>query len=444
MIIVDTALQTREKAGNHVRVALLGAGAMGSGIINQIARYTPGMNIVAVYNRTPEKVLHAFANSGVEDYVLAGGIAGEAQDAVDSGKPVITDDIDLLLGLNGIDVVVEATGTIEFALKAILKAFEKGIHVLSFNAELDSTFGPLLKKLAEDKGVRYSLGDGDQPGVTMNLYRYVRGLGFEPLLCGNIKGLQDHYRNPDTQKGFAAQWGMTPEMVTSFADGTKISFEQSCIANATGMKVAKRGMLGYHSDGHVDDMKELYDIEQLKELGGIVDYVVGAKPSPGVFIYAATNDPNSIKFLKYGKLGDGPLYSFYVPYHLLFFDIASSICRLVDFNDPVIVPKKGPVVDVIAAAKVDLKRGDIIDGLGGFKTYGLCENHNVVISEKLLPMALAMGCRVKRDMDRDEVLTYDDIEIDENSFLSRCKQKQDKLFSEKNELSASDKQSINT
>ncbi len=428
MIIVDSKLKYREQTKNPIRVAIIGAGAMGLGMINQITRYTPGMEVVALYNRTIEKAREAFEASGIKEYVLPGGSLKTARDAVLSGKPVITNDIDLLFDMQCIDIAVEATGAIEFALETTLKAFDKGINVLSFNAELDSTFGPLIKKMAEEKGVNYSLGDGDQPGVTMNLYRYVRGMGFEPLLCGNIKGLQDHYRNPETQKGFAAQWGMTPEMVTSFADGSKISFEQSCIANATGMKVAKRGMLGYHSNDHVDDLTHLYDIEQLKELGGIVDYVVGAKPSPGVYIYATTEDPNSVKFLKYGKLGDGPLYSFYVPFHLLFFDIASSICRLTDFNDPVIVAKNGPVVDVIATAKVAMEKGDIIDGIGGFKTYGLCENHNIVRSEGLLPMALAMGCRLKRRVTRDEVLMYDDVEFDENSFLGKLVKKQNELF----------------
>ena len=428
MIIVDSKLQKRVETADPIRVAIIGAGAMGLGMINQITRYTPGMKVIATCDRTTEKVVAAYTASGIHEYTLSGENINVAQDAVNSGKPVITTDIDLLLELKGIDVLVEATGAIEFALSTILKAFEKKINVLSFNAELDSTFGPLLKKIAGEKGVRYSLGDGDQPGVTMNLYRYVRGMGFEPLLCGNIKGLQDHYRNPDTQKGFAAQWDMSPEMVTSFADGTKISFEQSCIANATGMKVARRGMLGYNFDGHVDDMKHMYDIEQLKELGGIVDYVVGARPSPGVFIYATTKDPNSVKFLKYGKLGDGPLYSFYVPYHLLFFDIASSICRLVDFNDPVIIAKDGPVVDVVATAKVELNKGDIIDGIGGFKTYGVCENHDVVTGGGLLPMALAMGCILKRKVPRDEVLRYEDVEIDENSFLSRNLKMQNEMF----------------
>jgi predicted homoserine dehydrogenase-like protein len=428
MIIIDQKLQEREKSGKPINVAITGAGAMARGIINQITRYTPGMRVTACYNRTVEKARESLHAAGVKEYVFSGTDLKIARMAVESGKPLITDDIDFLLEMPGTDILVEATGTIEFALKTIMKAFEKGISVMSFNAELDSIYGPLLKRTAQEKGVRYSLSDGDQPGVTMNLYRYVRGMGFEPLLCGNIKGLQDHYRNPETQKGFAAQWDMTPEMVTSFADGTKISFEQSCIANATGMKVARRGMLGFNFDGHVDDMTHLYDVDQIRELGGIVDYVVGAKPSPGVFIYASTNDPYSAKFLKYGKLGEGPLYSFYTPYHLLFFDIASSICRLVDFNDPVIVAKAGLVVDVIAVAKVDMSAGDLIDGIGGFKTYGVCENHGTVISERLLPMALAMGHRLRRDVSRDHVLTYDDVELDENSYLFKMLDEQERIF----------------
>ena len=173
--------------------------------------------------------------------------------------------------------------------------------------------------MAVGKGVKYSIAEGDQPGCTMNLYRFVKNMGFEPLVCGNIKGMLDHYRNPDTQAAFAESWGMSPYMATNFADGTKVAFEQACIANATGMKVGKRGMYGYESKDHVDNLTHLYDVEELRRLGGVVDFIVGAKPGPGVFVYATTEDPHKIKYLDYGKLGKGPLYSFYIPYHLLFF-----------------------------------------------------------------------------------------------------------------------------
>lgn len=428
MLLVDKALFKREQENDPIKVAIIGTGAMGFGIINQIVRYTPGMKVIALYNRTLGKAARSLEDSGLIDYIIYRADANIAQETWDSGKILITDDIEILLDIEGIDVAVEATGTIEFALKTVLMAFEKGIDVLSFNAELESAFGPLLKKMAKNYKVRYSLCDGDQPGVTMNLHRHVKGMGFKPLLCGNIKGLLDHYRNPETQKNFAAKWGISPEMATSFADGTKISFEQSCIANATGMKVAKRGMLGFHSNEHIDKLTHLYDVDMLRESGGIVDYVVGAKPSPGVFIYATINDQYSKKILSYAKMGDGPLYSFYIPYHLLFFEVTSSICRLVDFNDPVLESNNGPVVDVIAASKTDLRVGEILDGIGGFKTYGFCENHDVVIRESLLPMALAMGCVLKRNVKRDEVLTIYDVEIDENAFLIRMKKLLDSMF----------------
>ena len=205
--------------------------------------------------------------------------------------------------------------------------------MVTFNAEIDATIGPYLQQKAAQAGVRYTLGDGDQPGVTLNLYRHVKSMGFNPLVCGNNKGMLDHYRTPETQKGFAEAAGISVNMATCFADGTKVSLEQASIANATGMQVARRGMLAIESGLHVDELTDRYDLDQLKALGGIVEMVVGAQPGPGVFVYAATDDPVSRRFLDYSKLGKGPLYSFYVPYHLLFFELPFSIARLVDFSD---------------------------------------------------------------------------------------------------------------
>lgn len=410
MIIVDTSLKNREREGRILKVGMIGSGEMAKGMINQIMHYTPGMTIAATYNRTPERVVDVYKALKIDNYLVTDNLA-KANQAISNGTSVITGDMDVFLSLGDVEVVVESTGAIEFGASTILKAFEKGKHVLSFNAELDSTLGPILYKKAKEAGVKYALGDGDQPGVTMNLYRYVRGMGFEPLVCGNVKGMLDYYRTPATQKAFADSWGMLPEMATNFADGTKVAFEQSCIANATGMKVSQRGMFGYESTEHVDNLTHLYDVEQLRELGGIVDYIVGAKPGPGVFVYAAVKDPYSVKYLKYGKLGEGPLYSFYQPYHLLFFDIASSITRLIDFDDPVIVPLGAPVVDVVTTAKSDLFPGDRLDGIGGFKTYGLCENHRAVLKENLLPMGLSEDCIIKKAIKKDCVITYNDVEI---------------------------------
>lgn len=418
MMIIDTVLKKRQSQNNPIRVGMIGAGEMAKGMINQIEKYTPGMIVSATYNRTPERAQKVYDDLGLTGYLLTDNIA-EANQAIADGKSVITGDMHTFLNLDKVEVVVESTGAIEFGARTILEAFDHGKHVLSFNAELDSTLGPILLKKAKEAGVKYALGDGDQPGVTMNLYRYVKGMGFDPLLCGNVKGMLDYYRTPATQKAFAESWGMTPEMATNFADGTKVAFEQSCIANATGMRVAKRGMLAYESKDHVDNLTHLYDIDQLMSWGGIVEFIIGAKPSPGVFVYATTEDPYSIKYLDYGKLGKGPLYSFYVPYHLLFFDITSSIARLIDFDDPVIIPLDKPYVDVVATAKTDLSPGDTIDGVGGFKTYGLCDNHQEVQSSNLLYMGLAEGCIMTRAVKKDSVITYDDVKVPEGRLIDR-------------------------
>ena len=429
MILIDTALQKRETENNPIKVAIIGAGIMGQGIINQICRYSPGIEIVVVYNRTLSKAENAIKTLGIENYAIAESNT-EYKRARDLGKMVLTQNIDVLCEGFDVDVVVEVTGTIEFATRTILKAFENGKHVLSFNAEIEATIGPILKYKAEKFGERYTLAEGDQPGVTMNLFRQVKSMGFKPLLCGNIKGLQDRYRNPTTQKSFAAQWNMTPQMVTSFADGTKISVEQACIANATGMKVAKRGMLGYYTDKHVDEIKGLYDIDQMKELGGIVEYVVGAKPGPGVYIYATIDDSFSKKYLKYVKMGEGPLYSFYIPYHLLFFEIANSISRLVDFKDDVLSAKNGLVVDVVTTAKIDLKKGDTIDGQGGYKSYGLCENYSISKKENLLPVGIAEGCILVNDVAKDQVISYNDIILPDGRLVDIFKKEQNELIFE--------------
>lgn len=427
MILVDTVLEKREKNDNPIKVGIIGAGEMAKGLINQITKHTPGMVVVATYSRNIEKPKIAYELAGIDNYEIVDKESNFLK-AINSDIPIITQNVDFLIESEDIDILVDMTGSIEFSAKITIDAINNKMHLLSFNAELDATIGPILKYKADMMGVLYSVAEGDQPGVTLNLYRFVKTLGFEPLICGNIKGMLDHYRNPTTQENFAKQWGMSPVMATNFADGSKISFEQACIANATGMKVAKRGMLGYESKEHIDNLTSLFDVDELKKMGGIVDYIVGPKPGPGVFVYATTNDPHSIKYLNYNKLGKGPLYSFYVPYHLLFFEIPISIARMIDFKDIIVAAKGGPVVEVITLAKVDLKKGDFIDEIGGYKTYGECENTNISRKENLLPMGLADGCKVLKDIPKDQVLTFEDVELPEGRLIDKLWNEQKELF----------------
>jgi predicted homoserine dehydrogenase-like protein len=423
VIIVDRALRQRAEENRPVRVGMIGAGFMGRGVANQIINSVPGMELVAIYNRTIDRAIAAFHEAGVAEVAFPDSRSALEQ-AIREGRPAVSDDPFLVSQADGIDVLIEVTGAVEFGARVVLEAIRNGKHVVSMNAELDGTAGPILKTYADRAGVVLTACDGDQPGVQMNLWRFVRSIGLTPLLCGNIKGLQDPYRTPTTQRAFAEKWGQHPHMVTSFADGTKISFEQAIVANGTGMTVARRGMYGHDFAGHVDDAGRLYDLDELRELGGIVDYLVGAKPGPGVFVYATHEDPKQRNYLNLYKLGEGPLYSFYVPYHLCHFEVPLSAARVALFGDPVLQPRGGPVVEVVATAKRQLKLGEILDGLGGYMTYGQAERAVVAERSGLLPIGVAEGCMLRRDVPKDAVLSYDDVELPGGRLIDRLRAEQ--------------------
>jgi predicted homoserine dehydrogenase-like protein len=242
VIIVDNALKAREAQGKPIRVGMIGAGFMGRGLVNQIAHSVPGERMVAIFNRQVQKAVGAYQYAGLEPVVAT--TQNQLEDAIRSGKPVVSEDPFLVCRSEQIDCLVDVTGAVEFGARVVFDAFEHGKPVVLMNAELDATIGPILQVYARKYKVILSACDGDQPGVEINLWRYVKGLGLIPRVMGNIKGLQDRYRNPTTQKGFAERWGQNPSMVTSFADGSKVSFEQAIVANACGLQVKSRGMSG--------------------------------------------------------------------------------------------------------------------------------------------------------------------------------------------------------
>jgi predicted homoserine dehydrogenase-like protein len=408
MILVDTALERRQQEGRPIRVVVVGAGFMGRGLVNQIVSSTPGMEVAAIVNRTVDKAERAYAEAGVSGARRV-STASEADAALAAGTPVVTDDYGLVVGSDAVDAVVDATGAVEYGCHLALASIEHGKHVVLMNAEVDGTVGPILSARAKAAGVVVTGCDGDQPGVQMNLVRFVRGIGLRPLVCGNIKGLQDEYRTPTTQQAFAEKWGQDPYMVTSFADGTKVSFEQALVANATGMTVSQRGMLGMDHHAHIDELTSRYDVAELENAGGVVDYVVGSKPGPGVFVLATHDDPKQRHYLNLYKLGEGPLYSFYTPYHLCHFEVPQTVARAVLFGDATIAPLGAPTVEVVTTAKRDLMAGEVLDGLGGYDTYGVAERADVTAAEELLPMGVAEGCTLKHDVAKDSVITYADV-----------------------------------
>src|SRR5690606_37329190 len=423
MILVDTALAKRQEEGRPVRVAMIGAGFMARGVANQIVNSTPGMALVAIANRTPANAERAYREAGVEDIANVATDV-ELRSALDAGRAVVTDDPLLLAGADGIDVVLEATGAVEYGAHVVLAAINHGKHVVLLNAELDGTVGPILKKHADANGVIVTASDGDQPGVQANLLRFVKGIGLTPLVSGNIKGLQDPYRTPTTQQAFAERWGQRPSMVTSFADGTKISFEQAIVANGFGFTIAQRGMNGRDHREHIDTGVRDFDVDRLRALGGVVDYVVGAQPGPGVYGSATHDDPKQRHYLNLYKLGEGPLYSFYTPYHLCHFEVPTSIARAALLGDAVMAPADGMRVEVITTAKRDLRAGETLDGLGEYLTYGQCETAAITHQQRLLPIGVAEGSVLKRDLPRDAVITYDDVTLPQGRLIDALRQEQ--------------------
>jgi len=399
MIIVDNALKAREAEGRPIRVASIGAGFMGQGLTNQITNSVPGMRMVAAFNRRPQRAVDMFAYAGRNDAVVA-TTQGQVEDAIRAGKPVVTEDAFLLSRSEQIDVLVDVTGSVEFGARVILDAFQHGKDVVLMNAEVDATIGPILQVYAKKYGVILSACDGDEPGLQIDLYRWVKGLGLTPRVMGNIKGLQDPYRNPTTQRGFAERWGQNAAMVTSFADGSKISFEQAVVANATGFKVRSQGMSrGLEYRGDVMKIGSLYDIEELRSYGGIIDYVVGT-PLTKVYCLAEHPDPKQQHYLNLYKMGDGPLYAFFTPYHLVHFEVPNAIARVALFRDSVAKPLAGPVVEVCAVAKRDLKAGEVLDDYGMYMTYGEAVNADQMCNRRYLPEGPVEGCTLLHDVPR--------------------------------------------
>jgi len=424
MIILDRALEQRAVEGNPVRLAVVGAGYMGRGVAAQVCS-TPGLRLVAIANRTVARAAAVLDELG---YARVDRVRNEREleVAIRGTAPVVTDDALLLSRAEGIDVIIEATGEVEFGAAVVLAAIESRKHVVLVNAELDATVGPILKTKASRAGVVFTNTDGDEPGVTMNLLRYVRTIGLAPVLVGNIKGFIDQHRNPETQRGFAESVSQGAKMITSFADGTKLSMEATIVANASGLRVDRRGMNGFRC-GHVRDVVDLFGADRLVA-GGFVDYVLGAEPGSGAFVVGHSANPVAAQYLKYFKMGDGPLYVFYTPWHLPNAEAPLTAARAALFNDAAVTPIGGPVCDVIAVAKRDLARGDVLDGIGGFDCYGTIENADVSAREQLLPMGLAEACELIRDVAADQPIAYADVRRPSGRLADGLRDEQDRLF----------------
>jgi predicted homoserine dehydrogenase-like protein len=425
MIIVDTALEKRRAAGRPLCVAMVGAGYMARGIALQIISAMPGIRLAAISNRNPEAARRAYADAGV-DACVAVNSAAALDNAIAAGRCAYTDDPAVLYEAGTVEAIIETTGDVEFGTRVALGSIRNGKHTILLNAEVDASVGPILKVHADRAGVVYTYSDGDEPGVAMNLFRFVQSMGYKPVLMGQIKGFLDRYRNPETQRGFAEKTGQKPAMVASFADGSKLAIESAIMGNATGFVPMVRGMHG-HACAHVKDLLTKFEPSDFAA-GGFVDFVLGAEPHTGAFVMTYDDHPIKKRYMSYFKFGDGPLYMFHTPYHLPHMQLPHTVARAVLFGDATLTPRGAPVCDTITYAKRDLKAGERLDGMGGFTCYGLVDSYETCRSSDFLPIALSVDCRLKRDIAKDQPIGYADVDLPRGRLCDELRAEQSRRF----------------
>jgi len=394
----------------------------------------PGLRLVAIANRTVDQAERAYREAGISE-VRSVATAAELDRAIADGAYAVTDDPEVVCKADRVECVIETSGDVEFGSRVALDAVRNGKHVVLMNAEVDAAVGPILKVYADRNDVVYTYTDGDEPGVAMNLFRFVDSIGYKPVMLGQIKGFLNRYRNPETQREFAAKHKQKPAMVASFADGSKLALESAMMGNATGFKPAKVGMWG-HECKHVKDLLTLFKPDDFAR-GGIVDFVLGAEPHTGAFVMGYNDNPVLRQYMAYFKFGDGPLYMFYTPYHLPHLQLPHSVARAVLFNDPTLTPLGAPVCEAVAYAKRDLKSGETLDGMGGFTNYGMIDTYANSEANNYLPMSLSIDCKLKRDIAKDQPLRYTDVALPAGRVCDQLRAEQTAYFKTRGREAAS-------
>jgi predicted homoserine dehydrogenase-like protein len=418
-------LQRLQASGDSIRVGVIGAGFMGRGIVYQLAKM-PGMHPSLIVNRTPARAIEAFEFAGFNPkHVLVSDDPKLLSTAVAERRPCVATLPEIAGEVAALDVVIEATGVVELGAREALSCIRHKKHFVSLNAETDGTVGCLLKKKADEAGVVYTNADGDQPGVIMRMFEYCRGCGFDVLAAINCKGFINIHATPDSIMEWAIKQKTSPKMTCAFTDGTKMNIEQTVVSNATGLVPARRGMVGVKTDLK-NALKDFEASGAMNGGRGIVDYTIGGDFGGGIFIIARAEHPQMVQpYLRYLKMGDGPNYLFFRPYHLCHIETPLSAAEAVISKEPTIAPMGRPVAHTITLAKRNLKAGELLDGIGGTNQYGQADT--AANCRGLLPIGLADGVRLTRDIRQDEPIPMDAVELNESQLLTRLWREQEKM-----------------
>jgi predicted homoserine dehydrogenase-like protein len=410
-------LDKREKP---IRVAVIGGGAMGKGLVYQAHR-TPGIDCVAVADVRLERAI-ACCQFLHRDYRVVHTL-DELHDTIRQAKVAVCEDGMLLAKCELVEVLIEASSAIGAGGQFAVTALEHGKHLVMMNAEADLLFGPYLMRLAQDQAVVYTSCDGDQHGVITRLIHELQFWDFELVMAGNMKGFLDRYANPTTIIPEADKRRLDYHMATAFTDGTKLCVEMALVANGLGLSALVPGMYGPRTH-HVSELFSLFDFATLwQQRQPVVEYILGAEPGGGVFVVGYCDNDYQQSMLRYYKMGDGPFYLFYRPYHLCHVEAMACVVEAALHHRALLQPACGFRTNVYAYAKRDLHKGDSLDGLGGYDCYGLIENCPENEGTSGLPVCLAEDVTLAREVRKDEKIFMRDLSYDQSraDFALYCK-----------------------
>jgi predicted homoserine dehydrogenase-like protein len=407
MITLKQRLSSLE---NKIKVGIVGIGSIGKGLVYQ-THHTAGIKPVAIADIFIKKAIDC-AEWLKLDYVIVNSV-DELNSAIERGKVAVTDNGELVASTGLIDVLIESSNAVYQGAVHAIKAIKNHQHVVMMNYEAEMMYGPLLLDMALSEGVVYTCADGDQPTVIKKLIDDITLWGFDLVMAGNIKGFHDRYTNPTKIAPEADKRLLDHKMCSSYTDGTKLCVEMAVLANAINGRTAIPGMYG-HRIPHIHDIFSHYDFAKIWDgKTPLVDYVVGAYPKGGVFVIGHTKE----KFQQWTMdwfppdMGPGPFYVFYRPFHLGHIEALECVVQAYLFGTARLQPAYGMKTNVFTYAKKDLKAGEVLDGMGGYNTYGFIEN---LEDQKTpgLPVLLNDNLKLKRDVPQDQTITLDDVEYD--------------------------------
>jgi predicted homoserine dehydrogenase-like protein len=424
-VIFYDDLKSLEIEKQSIRIGLVGAGFMGRGIV-EVIEATPGMEVVAISDIKIERAAECFEEIHINNFQ-------EVQDAERANRiqfpeqRLITSNYGLMPKIKKLDFVIEATGIPEIGAEVAYHSIMNKKHIGMLNVETDITVGHYLHNLAKKNGVIYTVCTGDEPAALKELYDFSRVLGFTIVACGKGKNNPlDLSSTPESLSEKADNIGLNPRILTEFVDGSKTMVEMGCLANATGLTIDKRNMHG--PTANLEELVRLFCPRSrggILGMDGVVDYVIG-DVAPGVFMIVRHEGKLINETLKYLKIGGGPEYLLYRPYHLTNIEVPISVALGVLYHKPSLSTTSCPTTEVITIAKRDLSRGEIIDCIGGSTVYGGLEKAAGASEEGLLPFGLCEGAMLKHDIEKGNAIRLSQVKLEE-TFLLELRRIQDRL-----------------